>query len=75
MLTISIFLVVQYESGQSGVFKSISGGTSQAVQLLRLRTSTARGMGSISGQGAKIPQPTWCGQKIKADSWALSDSH
>ena len=40
-------------------------GTSLAVQWLRLRASTARGMGSIPGQGTKIPHATWHGQKIK----------
>ena len=35
-------------------------GTSLAVQWLRLRASTAGGMGSISGWGTKIPHATWC---------------
>ena len=33
------------------------------VQWLRLYTFTAKGQGSIPGQGTKIPQATWCGQK------------
>ena len=40
-------------------------GTSLAVQWLRLHTSTAAGMGSILGQGTKIPHAVWCDQKIK----------
>ena len=27
--------------------------------------STAKDMGSASGQGTKIPQASWCGQKLK----------
>ena len=38
-------------------------GTSLKVQWLRLNTSTARGIGSIPGQKAKITHATWCGQK------------
>ena len=34
------------------------------VQWLRLCTFNAEGMGSIPGQGTKIPHVTWCGQKI-----------
>ena len=30
-----------------------------------VRTSTAGGMGSISGEGTKIPYALWCGQKNK----------
>ena len=38
-------------------------GTSLAVQWLRLRASTAGGMGSIPGQGTKIPHAALHGQK------------
>ena len=31
--------------------------------VVRLCTSSAGGMGSIPGQGTKIPQPVQCGQK------------
>lgn len=34
------------------------------VQWLRLHTFTAKGAGSIPGQGAKIPQAVWHDQKI-----------
>ena len=37
------------------VFKIMFEGTSLAVQWLRLHISTARGAGSIPGQGTKIP--------------------
>ena len=35
------------------------------VQWLKLCTSTAGGMGSIPGQGTKIPHTVRCGQKKK----------
>ena len=38
---------------------------SLAVQWLRLHTSIAGGTGSIPGQGTKIPQAGWRGQKNK----------
>ena len=40
-------------------------GTSLAVQWLRCCTSTARGAGSIPGQGNKIPHVMWWGQNKK----------
>ena len=36
--------------------------TSLAVQWLRLQASTAGDMGSIPGQGTKIPRAAWHGQ-------------
>ena len=36
-------------------------GTSLVVQWLGLRAPTAGGLGSISGQGAKVPQAPRCG--------------
>ena len=51
-----------------GVMKSSKidyGGTSLAVQWLRLHTSTAGGMGSIPVQGTKIPYVSWHSQKKK----------
>ena len=42
-----------------------SGGTSLAVQWLRIRASTAGGAGSIPGQGTKIPRATEHSQKRK----------
>ena len=49
-------------------------GNSLAVQWLGLRALTAEGLGSIPGQGTKIPQVTWCGQKRKKKkfSWSWS---
>ena len=35
------------------------------VQRLGLGTFIAKGLGSIPGQGTKIPQDTWHGQKFK----------
>ena len=40
-------------------------GTSQAVQWLRLRASTAGGTGSIPGEGTRILHAAQCGQKKK----------
>ena len=40
-------------------------GNSLVVQWLGLRTFTAGGMGSMPGQGAKIPHATHGGQKKK----------
>ena len=40
-------------------------GNSLVVQWLGLRTFTAEGAGSIPGQGIKIPQAVWHGQKKK----------
>ena len=48
-----------------GVMKSSKidyGGTSLAVQWLRLHTSNARGAGSVPGWGTKIPHTLWCSQ-------------
>ena len=41
------------------------GGNSLAVQWLGLGAFTAMGLGSIPGQGTKIPQAVQHGQKIK----------
>ena len=40
-------------------------GTSLVVQLLRLHVSTAGDVGSIPGQGTKIPHAMQHGQKMK----------
>ena len=47
-------------------------GTSLAVQWLRLHVSNTVGTGSIPGQGTRIPQVAWHGQKKKIN---LSDHH
>jgi len=44
---------------ERGKKKELSVGISLAVQWLRFRTSTARYMGSIPGQGTKILQAPW----------------
>ena len=41
--------------------------SSPVVQRLRLRTSTAGGTGLIPGQGTKISEAAWHGQKKKRD--------
>ena len=45
--------------------KNPSQGTSLAVQWLRPCASIAGDIGSIPGQGTKIPHVKWCDQKIK----------
>ena len=41
-------------------------GNSLVVQWLGLYAFTAKGSGSISGQGTKIPQAVQCSQKKKS---------
>ena len=43
----------------------VSFGVCLVVQRLGLGTFIAKGLGSIPGQGTKIPQDTWHGQKLK----------
>ena len=38
-------------------------GNSLVVQWLRLHALMAEGLGSIPGQGTKIPQATWANKK------------
>ena len=69
------FFVLYYLSGEGGAnsghlslienIKMIGWGRSLVVPWLRLSTSTAGGLCSISGQGTKILHTLWCGQKIK----------
>ena len=47
--------ILDHHAVQRRFFKAVRDGTSLVVQWLRLHTSKARGMDSISGQGAKIP--------------------
>ena len=42
-----------------------SGGTSSAVQWLRLCSPNSGGLGWIPGQGTKIPHAVWQDQKTK----------
>ena len=46
-------------------FEEVALGISLVVQWLRLHASTAEGLGSIPGQGTKIPHAVWYGQKKK----------
>ena len=45
------------------VIKKSYSGTSLVVRWLRLCTSTAKGTGSIPGQGTEIPHAVWQSQK------------
>ena len=42
--------------------KTVLMGNSLVVQWLGLSTFTAEGLGSIPGQGTKIPQAAWHGR-------------
>ena len=53
------------ETGQLHPLRTIESVTSLALQWLRFPASNAPGMGSILGQGTKIPHATWLGQKVK----------
>ena len=44
--------------------EDVSLGNSSAVQLLGLRALSAEGLGSIPGQGTKIPLASGCGQTV-----------
>ena len=57
------FLLSYYVPGT--VLEARDSGTSLAVQWLRLRASTARGVGPIAGQGTKIPHAAAWPKKIK----------
>ena len=52
------------ESDRSEWLHDDDEGTSLVVRGLRLYTSNAGAMGSIPGQGVKIPCAMWLGQKI-----------
>ena len=49
-------------------------GISPVVQWLRLHASNAGGMGSIPGQGTKIPHAAQCGQ-IKTHTHTHTHTH
>ena len=46
-------------------------GNSLAVQWLGLRAFTAEGLGSIPGQGTKIPHTMWHSQKKRVYKWSI----
>ena len=56
------------------VILKMKTGNSLEVQWLGLHTFTAEGVGSIPGQGTKILQAAWCGQKIKNQNNKDEDS-
>ena len=47
------------------LLKNSKFGTSLEVQWLELHTFNAEGVGSIPGQGTKIPHAGWFSQKYK----------
>ena len=49
----------------SSIHLESGAGTSLVVQWLRHHPSTARGSGSIPGQGRKVPHAIWCSQNIQ----------
>ena len=48
----------------TGLRQETSQATSLVVQWLRLSAPSAGDMGSIPGQGTKLPSATWHGLKI-----------
>ena len=52
-------------TGRFLFLKNFEGGTSLAVQWLRLHASIAGGAGSIPDRGTKIPHAMRCSQKKK----------
>ena len=52
------------EMNKTNLVRKKEGRTSLVVQWLRLCLSNAEGMGSIPGKGTKIPNGTWCSQKL-----------
>ena len=52
------------EMNKTNLVRKKEGRTSLVVQWLRLCPSNAEGMGSIPGRGTKIPNGTWCSQKL-----------
>ena len=60
------------DSTQDFYLNCSGSGNSLAIQWLALRAFTARGPGSVSGWGTKIPQAIWCGQKEKKRNCAGS---
>ena len=46
-------------------FFKVKPGNSLVIQWLGLSALTARGLGSVPGQGTKIPQAAWRGQNKK----------
>ena len=52
------------EMNKINLVRKKEGRTSLVVQWLRLCPSNAEGMGSIPGRGTKIPNGTWCSQKL-----------
>ena len=49
--------------GDYSISKRIKIGNSLAIQWLGLCTLISKGLGSIPGQGTKIPQAMWSSQK------------
>ena len=55
--------------------KTNEQGISPVVQWLRLHASNAGGMGSIPGQGTKIPHASQCGQIEKKKKRTTANEH
>ena len=60
MATISLLLNITLEVKKRDLME-----TFPEVQWLTLHAPNPEGEGSTPGQGAEIPQVTWCGQKKK----------
>lgn len=53
------------ETGQLHPLRTIESGAYLALEWLRFPASNAGDMGSVLGQGMKMPHATWLGQKKK----------
>ena len=56
-------MVLDHDQHQESLPGIRTDRNSLVVPWLGLRASTAGGLGSIPGQGTKIPQAAWCGKK------------
>jgi len=57
---------------KNNLIKTGQSGISVAVQWLRLLAVDAGSMGSILGEGTKIPHTTWCSQRKEKKDKALN---
>ena len=56
-----------HSEGAELPLESVTVGNSLLVQWLALSALTAEGLGSIPGQGTRIPQATWHNQRKRKD--------
>ena len=64
-MTVNTYILRKNKFRNIFCIKMFLSGNSLVVQWLGLLAFTAEGTGSIPGQGTKIPQDAWHGQKKK----------